>query len=63
MCRAMAQPVIRRSLTAQARVQARVSGICGGESCTGAGFSLSSLGFTCQNRTIVVLHTQISPDE
>jgi hypothetical protein len=38
----MAQAVSRRPLTAEARVQSRVSpcGICGGQNGTGTGFSL-----------------------
>jgi hypothetical protein len=41
----MAQVVSRRPLTAEARVRSRVNpcGICGGQSGTGTGFSLSSL--------------------
>jgi hypothetical protein len=46
----MVQAVIRRSLIAEARVRSRVSpcGICGGQSCTGTGFSPSSSAFPCQ---------------
>jgi hypothetical protein len=46
--RAMAQVVSSRSLTAEARVNP--CGICGGQSVTGTGFSLSSsvLVFPCQ---------------
>jgi hypothetical protein len=42
--RAIAKAVSRQPLTAEARVRARVSpcGICGGQSGTGTGFSLSS---------------------
>jgi hypothetical protein len=45
----MAQAVSRRSLTAEARVRARVNplGICGAQTGTGTGFSLSSSGFPC----------------
>jgi hypothetical protein len=48
--RAMAQAVSGRSLTAEARVQFRVSpcGICGGPNGTGAGFSPSTSTFLCQ---------------
>jgi hypothetical protein len=50
MGRAMAQAVIRRPLTAEARVRPRVSprGICGGQSGTGTGFSPSASVFPCQ---------------
>jgi hypothetical protein len=43
----MVQAVSRRSLTAEARVQSRVSpcGICGGQSGTGTGFSPEYFGF------------------
>jgi hypothetical protein len=46
----MAQAVSRRSLTAEARIQSRVSpcGICGGQSGTETGFSRSTLVFPCQ---------------
>jgi hypothetical protein len=42
--RAMTQVVSRRTLTAETRVRSRVSpcGICGGQSGTGTGFSLST---------------------
>jgi hypothetical protein len=48
--RAMAQAVSPRPLTAEARVQSRVSpcGICGGRSGTRTGFSPSTSGFPCQ---------------
>jgi hypothetical protein len=46
----MAPAVSRRPLTAEARVRSRVSpcGICGGQSGTGTGFSLSTSVFPCQ---------------
>jgi hypothetical protein len=46
----MAQAVSRRPLTAEARVQSRVSPcrICGGQSGTGTGFSPSTSVFPCQ---------------
>jgi hypothetical protein len=42
--RAMAEVVSRRSLTVEARVRSRAGprGICGGQSCTGTGFSPST---------------------
>jgi hypothetical protein len=48
--RAMSQAVSRRPLTAEARVRCRVGpcGICGGQSGTGTGFSLSTSDFPCQ---------------
>jgi hypothetical protein len=48
--RAKAQVISRRSLTAEARVHARVNpyGICGGQSGTETGFSPSSSVLTCQ---------------
>jgi hypothetical protein len=48
--RAMAQAVSRRPLTAEARVQSRVSpcGICGGQSSTGTGFSPITSVVPCQ---------------
>jgi hypothetical protein len=46
----MAQAVSRRPLTAKARVRSRVSPcrMCGGQSDTGTGFSLSTSVFPCQ---------------
>jgi hypothetical protein len=56
----MAQ-VSRRPLTAEARVRARINpcGICGGQSGSGTGFSLSSSVFPCQycNVLVVLLFT------
>ena len=48
--RAMAQAVSRRPLIAEARVRSRVSPcrICGGQSGTGTGFSLSTSVVPCQ---------------
>jgi hypothetical protein len=61
MGRAMAQAVSRRPLTAEARVRARVNpcGICGGQSGTGTGFSLSSSVFPCRYHSTVALQTHI----
>jgi hypothetical protein len=60
--RAMAQAVNRRPLTAESRLHARVNpcGICGGQSGTATGFSLSSSVFSCQYHSTVVLHTHVS---
>jgi hypothetical protein len=46
----MAEVVSSRPLTTEARVHARVNpcGICGGQSGTGIGFSLSFSVFPCQ---------------
>jgi hypothetical protein len=59
----MSQAVIRRPLTAEARIRARVNpcGICGGQSGTGTGFSPSSSAVPCQYHSTVVLRTHISP--
>jgi hypothetical protein len=48
--RAMTQVVSRRPFTAEAWVRTQVTpcGICGGQSCTGTGFSPSSSVFLCQ---------------
>jgi hypothetical protein len=59
MGRAMGQVVSRRSLTAKARVRARVNpcGICGAQSGTGTGFSPSSSVFPVST---VALQTHIT---
>jgi hypothetical protein len=62
----MAEATISRwPLTAEARVRARVNlrEICGGQSGTGTGFSLSSSVFPCQYRSTAVLHTHIPSGE
>jgi hypothetical protein len=48
-------------LSAEARVCIHLSPyqICGGQSGTGTGFSLSSLMFLCQYRSAVALHIPI----
>jgi hypothetical protein len=58
----MAQAFRHLSLSAEARVRARVSscGICGGQSGTGTGFALSSFAFPCQYHSIVALRSQDS---
>jgi hypothetical protein len=57
----MAQVVSRRPLTAEARVRARVNpcGICGGQSGTETGLSLSSSVVPCQYHSTVALQTHI----
>jgi hypothetical protein len=59
----MAEVVSCCSLTVEAWVCAWVSpcGICGRQSDTGTGFSLSSLVFPCQYHSTVALHAHISP--
>jgi hypothetical protein len=54
----MAQAVSRRPLTADARVRSRVSpcGICGGQNCTGTGFSPRVLQFSPVNFFPPVFH-------
>jgi hypothetical protein len=58
---AMAQVVSRWSLTAEARIRARVNpcGICGGQSGTGTGFSPSSSVAPCQYHSTVAVQTHI----
>jgi hypothetical protein len=53
----MAQVVSRRPLTAEARVNP--CRICGGQSGTVTGFSLSSSVFPCQYHSTVALQTHI----
>jgi hypothetical protein len=57
----MAQAVSRRPLAAEARVYDRVNpcGICGGQSGTGTGFSLSSLVFPNQYHSTIALKSLI----
>jgi hypothetical protein len=57
----MAQVVSRRPLTAETKVRARVnlSGIFGGQSGTGTGFSPSSSVFPCQYHSTVAIQTHI----
>jgi hypothetical protein len=59
--RAMAQVVSHRPLTAEARVRTWVNpcGICGGQSGTGTGFSLSSSVFPSIYHSTVALQTHI----
>jgi hypothetical protein len=59
---AMAQAVSRWHLTAEARVRAQVdpSGICGGQSGTGAGFSPSSSVFPCQYHSVIAPYSSIT---
>jgi hypothetical protein len=58
---AIAQVVCRRPVTTEARIRARVNpcGICGGQSGTGTGFSLSSSVFPCQYHSTVALQTHV----
>jgi hypothetical protein len=58
----MAQVVSRRSLTAEARIRARVNpcGICGGQSGTGTGFFLRVIRFPLSlSHSTVALQTHI----
>jgi hypothetical protein len=61
--RTMAQAVSCQPLTAESWVCTWVypCGICGVQSGTGTGFSLSSSVFPCQYHSSVILHTHISP--
>jgi hypothetical protein len=63
--RAMAHVVSSWPLTAEAQVRARVNpcGICGGQSGTGTGFSLSSSVFPCQYIIPPSLSKLISSEE
>jgi hypothetical protein len=58
----MAHAVSRWPLTAEVQVRTWVNlcGICGEETGSGTGFSLSSLIFPCQYHSTVDLHTHIS---
>jgi hypothetical protein len=60
---AIAEVVSCCPVTAEAQVYTWVSscGIFGGQSCTGTGFSPSSLVFLCQYHSTVALYTHISP--
>jgi hypothetical protein len=59
--RVTAQAVSRRPLTAETRIRARVSlcEVCGGQSGTGTGCSLSFSVFPCQYHTTVDIHSHI----
>jgi hypothetical protein len=58
---AMAWAVSRRLLTVKVQVRARVNpcGICGGQSSTGTGFSLSYDVFPCQYHSTVAPKSHI----
>jgi hypothetical protein len=60
--RAMAQAVSCRPLTVEAQVHVQINpcGICGGQSGTGTGFSLSSLVFPIIYHSTITLQTQIT---
>jgi hypothetical protein len=59
---AMAQMVSHWPLIAEAKVHSWVNpcAICGGQSGTGTGLSLSSLVFTCQCHSTMALYTHIT---